>query len=690
MRHILLALFLTPLVAFTQIDPSTVTIVRDEWGVPHVYGPTDAAAAYGLAYAYAEDHFPDIQQNLMISRGRLGEVEGPEGAAIDFAVQLLRVRDMVNERYEEGVSNSFKEVLAGYCQAMNEYAERHPDELLLKGLFPVTPKDVIVGYQMVMCLMAGVGPSLENIVEGRADDPTYNAPQERGSNAFAFNSRKTKDGSVYLVNNSHQPLDGNLSWYEAHVVSDEGWNCLGGILPGGVSIFAGVNPDMGWAHTVNPSDFTDVFRLEMNPDEKLQYKFDGEWRELEERKIKLKVKLGPVKLKVGKKAYWSVYGATLKGKDGHFYAIRTAANMGVGAAEQWFEMNKAQNFSEFYSALNMGGLSSFNVVYADRSDTIFYIDNGNYPFRDRNYDWSRVLPGDTSATLWEDYHSTEELVQVLQPASGYVFNTNATPFNSSGPLDNPLREDYDPTLGVNKYDNNRSLRFQELMAAYERIDYDDLLRIKYDNQYPDSLSVYFIKNANGFLELDPEAFPHLAEEIEMLRGWDKKADVDSEAAGLFMVYLLTFIEKADKRHETAVRRSYSPAEFAESLEAASKHLLRHFGSIQVPLGEVQRLVRGNEDYPLSGLPDVIRAMTSVKWEKGRYQGYVGETYIQITRFSEQGVEMETVNVFGSSSRPDSPHYDDQVDMYLSQERKPMRLDKDWVMEHAERVYHPGE
>lgn len=691
MRRIVLSLlFILPLLSPAQINPAAVTIVRDEWGVPHIYGRTDAEAAYGLAYAYAEDYFHDIQTNMMIARARLGEIQGPSGAAIDFAVHLLRVRELAEDKYESDVSPSFKYILEAYAQGMNDYAEANPESIVAKDLFPVNPHDVLVGYQMTMGLMSGVGGYLENINAGRPDAGTYYSIEDRGSNAFALNSRKTADGSVYLVNNSHQPLEGNLAWYEAHVNSEEGWNCLGGILPGGVSIFAGVNPDLGWAHTVNPSDFVDVYRLEMHPKNKLQYKFDGAWRTLEERKVKLKVKLGPAKLKVGKKIYWSVYGATMKGKDGGFYSIRLSANMTVKAAEQWFTMNKARNFSEFYDALSMGGLASTNIIYADRSDTIFYIDNGNYPFRDRNYNWKKVLPGDTSATLWEDFHSTEELVQVLQPASGYVFNTNGTPFNSTGPLDNPLPEDYDHTLGVMPYDNNRSLRFQELMAEYDRVTYEDLIRIKYDNAYPDSLAVYFVKNTNGFLGLSEEEYPDLAEEIQILNAWDKKGDVDSEAAALFMIYLYKFIDQVRENHELGVYRSYPPSAFAKALYSARAHLIKHFGSIHVPLGEVQRLVRGDEDFPLSGLPDVLRAMTSVPWEDGRVRGVVGDTYIQITRFTEQGIEMETVNVQGASNNKNSPHYNDQVEMYLSQKRKPMRLEKEWVMEHAERVYHPGE
>ncbi len=672
-----------------QISPEDVTIVRDRWGVPHIFGKTDAATAYGLAWAHAEDNFHDMQTNLLLSRGRLGEVDGPEGAQLDFVVKFTRMREMVEEKYESDVSPEFKKVLQGYCDGVNAYATAHPEEMRLKGILPITPQDVLVGYSASMSLLSGLPYPLVSILEGRPDDLGPFQLDGTGSNAFAFNSSKTADGQVYVCNNSHQPLDGNLAWYEAHVVSEEGWNTMGALFPGGVSILTGANQDLAWAHTVNPSDFVDVFKLTMHPKEKLQYKFDGEYKTLEQEKIKLRVKLGPIKLTVRKKAWWSVYGATVKSKDGNFYSFRFSANMQLKAAEQWYRMNKASNFTEFYHCLEMGGLASTNIIYGDANDTIFYIDNGNFPFRDRAYDWREVVPGDTSATLWEDFHSTEELVQVLQPLSGYVYNTNNSPFHSSGPLDNPNPRDYDPTLGNYEQPNNRSLRFEELIAPLDKVTWEDFLRIKYDQQYPDSMFIYFMSNADDLFNLDADEFPEIRAEIELLKAWDKKGNVESEGGALSLVTLHYLFQKINKRHEFFKRNEIAQEEIAESIAKAKRHFKKHFGSSEVSLGEVQRLVRGENDYPIGGLEDQIASMRSVEWKNGRLQAYLGDSFIQLVRFSENGIEIRSSVNYGASNREDSPHFDDQVELHLNHQTKEMRFEKDWVMEHAERIYHPG-
>ena len=688
MRITLIAFVLLPTLLLSQIQPEDITIIRDQWGVPHIYGKTDADVAYGLAWAHGEDNFHDIQTNLIVSRARLGEVKGKAGAAADYVIQLIKMREVVEEKYDSDVSPEFKKVLEAYCEGINGYAQTHPDEVRLKDFFPVYPHDVLVAYGISQALLAGFAPVLENALEGRPAAPTGYSP--RGSNAFAFNSNKTADGQVYLVNNAHQPLEGPSSWYEAHLISEEGQNCLGGLFPGGVSIFAGCTPQIAWAHTVNGSDFVDVFRLEMHPTEPNRYRFDGDYKMLEEYKVKLKVKIGPFKVAVKRKAWWSVYGATIRSKQGEFFSFRLPANQGIQAAEQWHQMNKATHFSEFYEALDRGGICSMNIVYADANDTIFYIDNGNYPFRDRAFDWQGVLPGDTSATLWEDFHSTEELVQVLQPRSGYVYNTNNRPFSSTAPADCPDPAEYDPTMGNFHYENNRSLRFQELISALDRVSWKDFKQIKFDRTYPDSMYLHYMENFGTILELDPLEFPEIKEEIDILNAWNRDVHPDSVGATVFMLALNHYLTEAKKDHRLYSAKVIPKATYAAAIQFAGQHLQKHFGTKRVPLGKVQRLVRGNEDYPLGGTPEVLASMKSIPWEKGRYRGIYGESYIQFVRFSESGVAIESIHSYGSSNKPESPHFSDQAGLFVEQQTKEMSLDREWIEAHAERSYHPGE
>ncbi len=684
-------LFALPFFTFSQagspkIDPLTVTISRDEWGVPHIHAKTDAGTAYGLAWANAEDNFHDMQLNMLMARARQGEVLGKNGAIVDFAVQMLRVRELVRERYEAEVSPAFKLHLEAYSQGVNEYAAMHPEAVLAKKLFPVDPKDVLAGYVMSLVLMEGVHFHFLNILEGRAGEPTpYSL---RGSNGFAFNSNKTADGQTYLVNNSHQPLDGPTAWYEAHLSSDEGMNVLGGLFPGGVSVFAGCNPDIGWMHTVNQPDLVDVYHLEMNPKGKLQYRFDGEWKQLEKVKAKMKVKVGPIKIKVGKTSYWSVHGPVLRHKK-DFYALRFPAIMAIKAAEQWYKMGKARSFTEFHEAIEFGGLPSLNIVYADRRDTIFYIDNGLYPIRKPGYDWLGLLPGDTSDVVWTEFHPTEDLVQVLNPASGFVFNTNNTPFNSTAPADNPQRQDFDSLLLTYPIENNRSLRVQEIMSEMGKMDWNDLLRLKYDQQYPDTFLIYFLSNINCIYDLDTVVYPEIADEMSTIRAWDRRTNAENVHAALFIKTYDYLFADARKNNLFAIETCYPAAHYVSALTKASKYLRKHFGTVEVPLGQLQRHVRGDEDYPIGGAPDVISAMYAHDWKNGRKRSYLGDSYIQLIRFTEQGVKIQSVQPYGNSNVEGSPHFNDQMDMYLNQKTKEESLDPEWVKAHTKEKYHPG-
>lgn len=677
-------------IAFTlplqsQVNPKNVTIIRDKWGVPHIYGHTDAETAYGLAWANAEDNFEDMQRNMLMCKAQLGKVDGKEGAMIDFAVQLMQARKVVEDRYETDISPEFKKILAGYVQAVNHYAETHPKEVLVKGTFPVTEQEVVMGYVMSFALITGAPAHMVNILQGEPGGPTpYSL---RGSNGFAVNSQKTSNGEVFLANNSHQPLNGPTAWYEAHIVSDEGLNTLGGLFPAGTSVFAGCNPNIAWMHTVNFPDLVDVFELEMHPKDKLKYKYDGEWKTLEQYKAKLRVKMGPLVLPVGKKYWQSVYGPTLE-RDGKFYSLRFGALHNIKAAEQWHRMCKAQNFTEFKAAIEMQGFPGLNIIYADRFDTIFYTDNGLIPIRNQNYDWTGLVPGDTSATLWTEFHPLSDEVQLLNPPSGYVFNTNQSPFISSAPEDCPKPADYDPTMGYMKYNNNRGIRFQDQMEAVGKIDYAQFKTIKYDRRYPDSLFVFYIDNINDIFSLSPQEFPEIASGIEILKQWDRNTDPENQGA-TFMLLVNEYLWKtAMKKHIAFERTHWEPRIFADAIDYASEHLMKHFGTLNVPLGDLQRHVRGDKDWAIGGGPDVLAAMYAKEWKKGRRRGFLGDSYIQLIRFTEEGVKIESTNCYGSSNHADSPHYDDQVPLYLNQQLKTMTLDKETILREAERVYHP--
>lgn len=677
-KFILLACLALCLTTQAQIDPTKIDIIRDKHGVPHIFGKTDPEVAYGLAWAHAEDDFETIQQSLMAGKAMLAQYQGKKGASIDYIVHLLRIPELVEARYESDLAPDFKKLLEGYSAGLNAYAAKHPKEVLLKKIFPVTPKDMVQYSVLQLCVLSGADKALASIFGGTV--PLLENYKTQGSNAFAFNSNKTTDGNVFLAINAHQPLEGPVAFYEAHLSSEEGWNILGANFPGAPSILHGVNEHLGWAHTVNEPDKLDVYQLEINPENKLQYKLDGKWELLEERVAQLKVKIAGIKINVKKKAYWSKYGPTIITDRGTF-SIRMPAQMDIRGLEQWYRFNKAKNFTEFKAALNMKAIPGYNIIYADKYDTIYYISNGRIPIRDKNYNWKTTLPGNTSATLWNELHPIDALPQVLQPKSGFVYNTNHSPFHSTEGPENPRITDI--TMGYETLENNRSKRFEEMLKPLNKVSYADFKRIKFSRQFPSNF--YFPYNIDTIFNLEASKYPDIAELINQLKTWDKIANAENIGAGtFFMVYHSVMPNRMNYMKQGFIAESDAVA----ILRDAKTKMLANFNRTNLQLGDVQKLVRGNVVLPLPGLPDVLAPMYSIPYKDGMYKGNQGDAYIELVRFTKEGPTIESINVYGASARKESPHYTDQMGMYVKQETKTMTLNKAIVYQQAVKNYHP--
>ncbi len=661
-----------------QINPAKIDIIRDSFGVPHIFGKTDPDVAYGLAWAHAEDDFGTIQQSLMAGKSMLAQYQGKKGASIDYIIHLLRIPELVEAKYESDLSPAFKKLLEGYAAGLNAYATAHPKEVLLKKAFPVTPKDMVQYSVLQLCVLSGADKALSSIFGGTV--PLLENYKTAGSNAFAFNSAKTTDGQVYLDINAHQPLEGPVAFYEAHLNSEDGWNIIGANFPGAPCILHGCNEYLGWAHTVNAPDKLDVYQLEINPKNKLQYKFDGKWETLEAKTAPLKVKVAGVNAPLSKKAYWSKYGPTIITPRGVF-SIRMPAQMDIRGLEQWYAFNKAKNFTEFKSALNMLAIPGYNIVYADRYDTIFYISNGRIPVRDKSYNWKTTLPGNTSKTLWTNLHPLSNLPQVLQPKAGYVYNTNHSPFHSTEGTDNPSIIDI--TMGYETLENNRSMRFDELIKPLNKVSYEDFKRIKFDRQFPSSF--YYPSKIDTVFLLNSTEFPDIADIITQLGNWNRNSDAESIGAGTFF-----FVQAAANKNKALYlqNKSISKTLAAQLLREAKQTMLKDFGKTNIALGEVQKLVRGTKEIPLPGLPDVLAPMYSVPYKDGKWKGNQGDAYIELVRFTKDGPQIESLNVYGASAKKDSPHYTDQMEMFTRQQTKKMTLNKAEVYKNAKSIYHP--
>ncbi|WP_291780738.1 penicillin acylase family protein [Cecembia sp.] len=666
-------------------ETGNVQIARDAYGVPHIFGKTDADVAYGLAWAHAEDDFETTQLTLLAGKAMLGRYLGEQGAAVDFFVHLLETRDIASNKYLSDFSPDFQKLVDAYLSGINDFALTYPERVLLKEAFPVTHTDIISAYILSLAQMSGADGAVQKIVAGTIDKAEVTDPAA-GSNAIAIHPSRTDSGEAFLAINSHQPLTGPVAWYEAHLHSEAGWNILGGLFPGGLTVFHGVNEHLGWAHTVNNPDKLDVFQLKMHPEKKNRYEVDGEWLELQEKRVWLKVKMWDlVTIPVPKKVWKSVFGPTLVTDQGVF-SIRTGSLEVITAPEQWYRMNKAKNYSEFKAAMDMMALPGFNTVYADKYDTIYYVSNALLPVRNPEFDFSKTLLGDSRSKLWEEYYPFDALPQQVNPSSGYLFNTNHSAFKASAEADNLDFDTFPTGMGYYLTDNNRSLRFREVMQDTGLLSYEKFKSIKFDKQLPENLA-YEI-NVDALFSLDPALYPDIAEELEILNTWNKQSTTRSRGAALFAFAYYAIRDKT-KEENLDPKRVLNKEEAAETIKAAKDYFAHHFPGKEVHLGDFQKLVRGGKALPLFGIPDVIAAMRSEPYQGGVRKGEQGESYIILVKFGEGLPEIETVNVYGASNQTDSPHYTDQMELFVNQQLKPMTLEKEEVLENAVRVYNPG-
>ncbi len=675
----LLAFFLFFHLSYSQtpINSANIDIVRDSFGVPHIFAKTDPEVAYGLAWAEAEDEFKSMQELLLPVKGLMGKVLGKKGAAGDYAFSLFRCKEITEEKWST-LSPAFLKYVTGYVQALNHYAATHKSEVLNKKLFPITLKEYVSSSVFALTIFNGADGALQRIFSNT--EPTAPEYNKKGSNSAAVLNTKTTTGESFLLINAHQPNTGPQAFYEAHICSEEGLNVLGGLLAGAPSILHGVNENLGWAHTVNYCDRLDEYQLEMNPAHPLQYKFDGQWTDLEVKTIKLSIKGIPIKIK--RKIYWSKYGATMKNKSG-FYSIRLGANMKIGALDQWYQMDKAKNYTEFYAAINRQELSMFNIMYADKHDTIFYINNAAMPVRNEGYKWTGTLPGNTSKTLWNSFRKLNELPQYVNPKSGFLFNTNHSSFLATAPADNLKANAYPVIDGWETYSLNRNVRFMELFPQNEKLSYDKFKAIKFDRQLPAALQYNY--NIDSMFLLNENEYPQFASTLSTLKNWDKKGNVESKGAAIF---LLSY-EYLKKKLQGQPKRKITKTEAIETFEYVTNYMQTNFATTEITLGDLQKLVRGDKEYPLGGFPDLLSPQWTEPMKNGRLKSIGGDGLIIFVRFAKDNLpKIETINMYGASSHPESKHFDDQVNMYLQQKTKPMTLDKKEVYKNAERVYHP--
>jgi acyl-homoserine-lactone acylase len=665
-----------------------VEILRDTWGVPHVFGKTDADAAYGLAYAHAEDDFGTIQDTLLAARGKLASVYGEDAAPNDYMVHLLRIWEVVDAGYPR-LDARTRALCQAYADGLNHYAALHSEDAR-PGLYPVRGQDVVAGFvhktplffgldKVLTTLFADEAPGTGPGAQGRVLDPQEGLAL--GSNAFAVAPSRSADGSTYLVVNAHQPWTGPVAWYEAHVHSEEGWDMAGGLFPGAPVVLHGHNRHLGWAHTVNKPDLIDVYRLEIDPEDPGRYRFDGGWRELEVREAPIEVSLlGPISWTFEREVLWSVHGPVVRRPHGT-YAIRFAGFGDVGAVEQWYRMNKATDVASWQAAVRALAVPMFNIVYADRAGNISYLYSGRLPVRAPGHDWRGMLAGDRSETIWTEYLPFERLPQVHNPAAGFVQSCNSTPFQATAGDGNPRLDAYEPTLGIETHMTNRALRALALFGGDASITEDELLAYKFDMTYaPDSRMAELVEQV---LAAPAPTDPRLARAIALLRAWDLDTAPESEQAALAILAFTPWIRAYGEAVDTAT--------LLDALSEAAQTLETHHGRLDVPWGTVNRLRHGSADLALGGGPDILHAIDG-NLTDGRLVGRTGDSLVLVVRWDAQGgLTSRSIHQFGAATAdPSSPHHADQAPLFAARKLKDLWLDEADIRAHLERAYRPGQ
>jgi penicillin amidase/acyl-homoserine-lactone acylase len=672
-----------------------VEIVRDEWGIPHIVGERDADAAFGLAYAHAEDDFETIQSVVAVVRGVLARYEGASAAPADFLVALLGVWNTIDAHYPNDFSSEAVAVAEAYAAGLNLYAAEHLDETW-QGLLPFRGKDIAAGFVFRTPLFYRLDKNIVGLLTGDDARELSLAPAEGeqsflfgkaglyhlGSNAFAVAPTRSADQKTRLVVNSHQPFNGAVAWYEARLKSNEGLDIYGGVFPGAPFILHGFNRQLGWANTVNAPDLVDTYKLTVNPENSDQYLLDGDWLDFEKSTATIKVKLwGPLVFSSKQTLLRSRHGPVLETPNGH-YALRYAGMDEYRQMDQYLRLNKANSLGQWMDAMRMNALPSINYIYGDAKGNIAFIYNGQYADRKSGWDWTKDLPGDRSDLIWQNYLPFEGAPKLINPQSGFIYNSNNTPFAATDGPDNLRAVDFPAFLGLETQETNRSLRVAELTDGATLLSYDALLRIKFDKSYAASSKA--AETVAKILALDFSGEPELTAAAKHLAGWNLGTEVDNRHAA---IGVLATIEAVTER-----LTGDAPPSPEAGFRKAVALLMDNHGRIDPAWGEVNRLRRGDLDIPVGGGPDILRAIYPVEIRNdGRLVANAGDTLIILVEWDAAGdVAAKAIHQYGSATLDAaSPHYADQASLFADEKFRDLELDIDALKTSASRTYRPG-
>jgi len=694
-----------------------IEIIRDDFGVPHIYGKTDADAVFGLLYAQCEDDFNRVERNYIWAIGRLAEVEGEEAIYSDLRARLYMTKEEAIENYNNS-PQWLKDLCDAFADGINYYLYTHPE---------VQPK-LLTHFEpwMPMYFSEGsIGGDIERvstrkIKEFYGDDSDNRVAvndglirlkddEPRGSNGFAISGDKTKSGDAMLLINPH------TSFYfrgEVHVVSEEGLNAYGAVTWGQFFVYQGFNEKTGWMHTSTGTDIIDEFEETIvKEDGKTSYKYGEELRPLDSMKVTLNYKSAEGTKDKTFTLYRTHHGPVTHANDDKW--VSTALMWSpIKALEQSFTRTKKSTHEEFYDMMDIRTNSSNNTVYADADGTIAYYHGNFIPKRNEKYDYTKPVDGSNPETDWDGLHHLEDNILVLNPPNGWIQNCNSTPFTSAAEY-SPKKEDF-PEYMSSYPENFRGMHAIPLLQEADDLTLDTLIDLAYDTYLPgaDLLISGLLDAAQKVSVKSPEA----KEVISLLKNWNFRVSETSVEMTLAQFYLYAYLRsgniptmEGNKRISRLGRFDYmsktaAPEERLEVFQSALDKLTEDFGSWKTPWGEFNRFQRLdgeiNQQFDDSQ-PSIPVGMASGSWgalasygtrfgkDTKRQYGTSGNSFVAVVEFGDK-VKAKSMLAGGQSGDPDSPHFDDQAQRYADGEFKDVAYYRADVEKRAKSTYHPGE
>lgn len=699
-----------------QQQARQITIIRDTYGVPHIYGKTDADAVFGVLYTQCEDDFNRVETNYLDAIGRLAEVEGEAMLYHDLRARLFMDSTEAIAVYKKSPA-WMKKLLDAFADGTNYFLATHPN---------VKPK-LLTRFQPWMPLMFSEGSIGGNIsvvstdrLKGFYTDPKSTSwlndfeKYERepvGSNGFAIAPSKSATKNALLLINPH------TSFYfrsEVQMVSETGLNAYGAVTWGQFFIYQGFNQHCGWMHTSSQADSMDEYLETVEQkDGKYYYLYGGKKRPVQTTKVMLPYKQGDKILRKAFTMYKTHHGPVVGQKDGKWVVVKMM-NDALNALEQSYLRTKADGYASFQEVMKLNGNASNNTVFADTKGNIAYWHGNFMPRRDPAFDWSQPVDGSNPKTEWKGLHPVQDIVQVLNPASGWIQNCNSTPFTVSGTGSSPDPGQY-PTYMAPDAENYRGINAVRTLSRRSVYTLDTLIAAANDpylaafaDLIPPLLKAY---------AATPEAAtqPGVAEAIDTLRAWNKSYGTQSVGQTVAIYWAEKLQRLARSRVQPNQRldnlsfvaftnSSTSDTEKITALSETLAELTRDFGTWKTPWGTVNRFQRLTgqiqESYD-DQQPSIPVGFTSSAWgslaaygarsypnTKKRY-GTVGNSFVAVVEFGPR-IKARSVVTGGQASRPGAEHFVDQAPLYCAGQFKEVRFYPEEVKQHIEKTYHPGE